>query len=147
MQWAMQLGLVDEQRHPHVAGNTGCCSSDDHTKGAKWGEANIDALVEQCEREETRTRPWSVLSVVEKGPTPVFDNDMEFAGRAEANEVAEARVQRGRGRIVGLQDASRSRLFWHALGSAAPKQPWWIHITAIAAHHVAAIRVLGCSES
>ena len=102
---------VNGQWHPHVAGNTGCCSSDDHTKDAKWGEAIIESLVEQREREEPATRPWSVLSVVEKGPTPVCDNDMEFAGRTEANETAEARAQRGSGRIVGLQDASRSRLF------------------------------------
>ena len=79
MQWTMQLELasitphppafskwlVNEQLHPHVAGNTGCWSSDDHTKGAKWGEAIIDSLVEQGEREEPATRPWSVLSVVD----------------------------------------------------------------------------------
>jgi hypothetical protein len=107
---AFSKWLVNEQRHPHVAGNTACCSSDDHTKGTKWGEAIIDSFVEQREREEPATRPWSVLSVAEKGSTPVSDNDMEFTWRTKANEMAEARAQRGSGRIVGLQDASRSRL-------------------------------------
>ena len=35
-----------------------------HTK-QMLGEANIDSPVSPCEREETRTRPWSVLSVVD----------------------------------------------------------------------------------
>jgi hypothetical protein len=46
---------------------------------------------------------------------------------------------------VGLHSASRRASFgMHAseLGSAAPKQPRWIRLTAIAAHHVALARVL-----
>lgn len=97
------------------------------TQRVQNGEKQMkSSLVEQREREEPVTRPWSVLSVVEKGPTPDFDNDMEFVGRTKANEAAEARAQRGSGRIVGLQDASRSRLFgmhWALRRQSSPGGP------------------------
>lgn len=64
----------------------------------------------ESEREEPATRPWSVLSVVEKGPTPVLTTRWNLqAHRGQWDGRGEA--QRGSGRVVGLQDASRSRLF------------------------------------
>ena len=65
-------GWSVEQLHPHVAGNTNYSSSENHPQSRRWGKASIDSLVSPCEREETRTRPWSVLSVVEKGSNTGF---------------------------------------------------------------------------